>query len=45
MSQIILDDSELIGVIKKRVGASGQISIGTEHAGEYVTAYILRSMD
>ena len=43
MPQIIIDDSELIGVVKKPVGANGQISIGKEHAGKLVTAYIVLS--
>lgn len=42
MSQIILDDSELIGVIvNKKVGDNGQISIGKEHSGKFITAYIV----
>lgn len=41
MPQIIINDSEIIGVIKKRVGDNGQISIGKEHAGKEVTAYIV----
>jgi len=28
-------------VIHKRVGVSGQISVGAEHAGKQVTAYIV----
>lgn len=43
MPQTIIDDSELIGVVKKPVGANGQISIGKEHAGKMVTAYIVLS--
>lgn len=42
MVQIIIDENELIAtVIKKRVGGNGQISIGKEHAGKLITAYIV----
>ncbi len=41
MTQIIIDDSELIRVIKKKVGDNGQISIGKEHARKLVTVYIV----
>lgn len=41
MPKVIIEDSELIGVVKKTVGANGQISIGKEHAGKQITAYIV----
>jgi len=40
MSQIILDSKDVLKTVTKPVGASGQISIGTEYAGLKVTAYI-----
>jgi hypothetical protein len=43
MTQTIIDDSELIGVITKTVAVNGQISIGKEYAGQRVRAYIVQS--
>jgi len=47
MSQITINSDDIFIipndalVIHKRVGASGQISVGAEHAGKQVTAYIV----
>jgi len=41
MPQIIINENELLVTIKKPVGANGQISIGKEHAGKLVTAYVV----
>jgi len=41
MAERIIIDSDDALVIHKRVGASGQISVGTEYAGRLVTAYIV----
>lgn len=37
----IIEDNDLIKVVMKRVGASGQISIGSEFAGIPVIAYVV----
>ncbi|MFA4870976.1 MAG: hypothetical protein WC623_22445 [Pedobacter sp.] len=47
MAQITVDSNDVFIVpndalvIHKRVGASGQISVGTEYAGRLVTAYVV----
>jgi len=47
MTQITIDTDDIFIipnnalVIHKRVGSSGQISVGAEHAGKQVTAYII----
>jgi len=47
MAQITIDTNDVFIipnnalVIHKRVGASGQISIGTKHSGKKVTAYVV----
>lgn len=45
MPKTIIDDSELIGVVTKTVGVSGQISVGTEFTGQRVRAYIIRMQE
>lgn len=41
MSQIIIDQAELLETIKTHVGSNGQISVGKKHAGKPITAYIV----
>ena len=41
MPQIIINENEILVVVKKTVGTNGQISIGKEHAGKQVTAYVV----
>ena len=45
MTQTIIDDSELIGVVTKTVGPNGQISIGKDFAGVKVRAYVIRTKE
>lgn len=45
MVQILIDKNELLITIKKRVGDNGQISVGKEHAGKFVTAYIVENKE
>jgi hypothetical protein len=35
-------DKELLLVATKTVGSNGQISVGKEHAGKTITAYIFK---
>lgn len=41
MPQTIINENEILVIVKKQVGANGQISVGKEHAGKLVTAYIV----
>jgi len=45
MTQTIIDDSELLGVVTKTVASNGQISIGKEYAGKEVRVYIIRTKE
>ena len=42
MTQIIINDAELLETIKTRVGSNGQISVGKKHSGKQITAYIVQ---
>ncbi len=42
MPQTIINDNEILEIIKTRVGSNGQISIGKKHAGKQVTAYVVQ---
>ena len=42
MVQTIINENEILTVVKKTVGTNGQISIGKEHAGKQVTAYVVQ---
>lgn len=41
MTQIILEETDLITVVMKPVGTNGQISIGSEFKGMPVIAYVV----
>ena len=40
MVQTIINENEILVVVKKTVGTNGQITIGKEHAGKQVMAYV-----
>lgn len=42
MSQIIISPNDILTIVNKTVGDNGQISIGKEHAGKEVIAYIVK---